>query len=78
MEEQGIILLHLVRKRGPVCYPPWVIRIPPCRAEYDTGAFAGAGPRFEKRGLNLVPNSDTGGATNDDFWKHRQGSTAEN
>ena len=68
MEEQAIILLHLVRKCGPVCYPPWVIRIPPYIAEYYTDAFAGADPGFEKGWwVNLVPNSDTGGATYDDF-----------
>ena len=30
-------------------------------------AVTGADPGFEKGGFNLVPNSDTGGATNDDF-----------
>ena len=28
---------------------------------------SGADPGFEEGGFNLVPNSDTGGATNDDF-----------
>ena len=34
----------------------------------------GADPGFGKGGFNSVPNSDTGGATNNDFWNHRQGS----
>ena len=31
------------------------------------GGPAGADPGFGKGGFNLVPNSDTGGATNNDF-----------
>ena len=41
----------------------------------------GADLVFEKGGgggVNLVPDSDTGDATNDDSSKHRLGSTAEN
>ena len=44
----------------------------------QTHSQSGADLGFEKGGFNVVPKSDTGGATNNYLWKHQQESTAEN
>ena len=38
---------------------------------------SGADPGFKKWGFNVVPKSDTGGATHNYLKKHHQESTAE-
>ena len=43
----------------------------------DKEYSAGADPGFEKGGFNVVPKSDTGGATHNHLWKHHQESTQE-
>ena len=35
-------------------------------------ARSGADPGFEKGGFDVVPKSDTGGATHGYLWKHHQ------